>query len=256
MISKKKPNDWRDLQNMVSQILIECGLRVEIEKKITSIRGKIEVDVFAEETVHNRPYTILCECKYWKSKIPQTIIHGFRTVVSDTGANIGYIISSAGFQKGSFESSSKTNIKLLTWEQFQEEYKETWIKNYFIPTITNKLDPLFTYTEPLGPAWYPSLTDNEKRSFLALDDKYESFGITMFMLSSWGPMAFYGDRYIDLPLIGHLERNSRTDIKSFKIPKDILEETGYREFLDKVLSYGEMAISEYRSLRDAALSRG
>jgi hypothetical protein len=47
------------------------------------------------QAVQGRRYTTLCECKYWRSAVPQAVIHGFRTVVGDIGANKGYAIAVA-----------------------------------------------------------------------------------------------------------------------------------------------------------------
>lgn len=70
MLSKREPATWQELQEMVAQVLIECGFATEVEKKIQSVRGEVEIDVYAEEKVFNRLNIILFECKYWKSKIP------------------------------------------------------------------------------------------------------------------------------------------------------------------------------------------
>jgi len=31
-----------------------------------------------------------------------------------------------GFQSGSFSAAELTNVELVTWEQFQEQFEETW----------------------------------------------------------------------------------------------------------------------------------
>ena len=108
MITIEVPKTWQDLQRETARILEECGFTVEIEKKIQTVRGEVEIDVYAEEEVKGRKYTILVECKHWKSRVPQSVIHGFRTVVSDIGANVGYIVSLTGFQSGSFSASEMT----------------------------------------------------------------------------------------------------------------------------------------------------
>ena len=84
----------------------------------------------------------------------QQIIHGFRTVVADVGAHKGYIISSNGFQSGSFSAADLTNIELVTWDEFQEAFEPTWLDRYFVPTITEELDPLMSYAEPFAPKWF------------------------------------------------------------------------------------------------------
>ena len=119
MIICDKPNSWKDLQDKVAKILTQCNFNVEIEKKFESIRSNIEIDVFAIENVDERKYQIICECKYWNTNIPQLYIHALRTVVSDLGVNIAYIISTSSFQIGSHKSAELTNVELLTWDEFQ-----------------------------------------------------------------------------------------------------------------------------------------
>jgi hypothetical protein len=49
-----------------------------------------------------------------------------------------------------------------------------------------------------------------------------------------------------LPL-SHLLKNPNV---TAGIPDDILNEVGYRELLDKLITYGTTAITEFRTLRD------
>src|SRR6516162_241671 len=98
MITSRQPEGWQELQEAVGAVLRECGFTVEIEKKLDAARGTVEIDVYSEEVVNGRKYVILCECKHWNHRVPQSVIHGFRSVIADSGANLGYIVSSAGFQ--------------------------------------------------------------------------------------------------------------------------------------------------------------
>lgn len=74
-LTTSQPKDWKDLQNRVAEILKECNFNVEIEKKAETAREKVELDIFAEEKIKGRKYSIACECKYWQANIPQNIIH-------------------------------------------------------------------------------------------------------------------------------------------------------------------------------------
>ena len=110
----------------------------------------MEVDVYAED-LSSQPKTVyLCECKHWQSAVPQTVVHAFRTVVTDYGANWGFIISSAGFQSGAFEAAAKSNVRLLTWDEFQELFVDRWIENYMMPRLREEVEPLVDYTEPFN----------------------------------------------------------------------------------------------------------
>jgi len=53
-------------------------------------------------------------------------VHSFQSVVSNIGANLGYIISRNEFQSGAYEAASKTNIVLLTWNEFQALLFDSW----------------------------------------------------------------------------------------------------------------------------------
>ncbi|HTN07609.1 restriction endonuclease [Agriterribacter sp.] len=120
------PSDWKQLQTFTATILSECGFDTEIEKTIETVRGKVEVDVHAQRKAAFDS-KIICECKYWQSPVPQTVIHAFRTIINDSGASRGYIISKAGFQKGAYEAIVKSNVSILSWEEFQEKFKLEWL---------------------------------------------------------------------------------------------------------------------------------
>ena len=115
------PSDWRDLQEHVADIFHKCRFKVEVEKTIESARGKVEVDVYAEETIQGRRHIIMCECKHWKANISQTVVHAFRTVVADTAANVGFIITTSNYQPGAIAASVLTNIRLRDWRGFQKD---------------------------------------------------------------------------------------------------------------------------------------
>ncbi|WP_369857685.1 hypothetical protein [Candidatus Thalassolituus haligoni] len=44
----------------------QCGFNVELEKKIETVRGDVELDVYAEEVIKGRKYSIAVECKNWR----------------------------------------------------------------------------------------------------------------------------------------------------------------------------------------------
>lgn len=136
-ISSGIPETWEDLQRQVARILDGCGFSVEIEKKILTTRGTVEIDVYAEDNIQGRRNKILCECKFWKARVPQHVIHSFRTVMLDSGANKGYIIALEGFQSGSVAAAELTNIELVSWEEFQSAFQERWLDSH-MATLVNR----------------------------------------------------------------------------------------------------------------------
>lgn len=246
MITAKTPDDWKQLQIEVGRLLAECGFTVEIEKKVETVRGQVELDVYAQEEVKGRKYSIVCECKHWKSRIPQNVVHGFRTVVADMGANVGYIVSIAGFQEGAFKASELTNIELVTWEALQAKFELSWYDAYFSPQIAEKLDPLLSYAEPLAPAWWGKLSEEQQQAYLALKEKYDEFG---WLIMTFTPYHRFGRQrpMTPLPVIDHLPEDSSL---RQNVPESLLRQPAYREFLEEAVEFGSGVIAQFRAIRD------
>jgi len=245
MITTTAPTTWQELQKQAALILTECGFEVEIEKVVTLVRGKAEIDVYAEETVQGRTYKILCECKLWKSAVPQDVVHAFRTVTADVGANKGYIISQNGFQSGAYAAAGLTNLELVTWEQFQDAFEQSWLANYFSPYITKKLDPLLTFSEPFAPSWFPELPKQDKAEFLALKDENDLLGVFVMSLTIY-PRKLRSQEYPKLPLRSLPDPDGRFSTFS----AEIMDARGYRELLESLVRTGEGIIRQYRAIRD------
>jgi len=246
VITSDVPGTWQDLQDEAANILRECGFAVEVEKKLQTARGEVEVDVYAEETVKGRRYVILCECKHWASRVPQTVIHAFRTTVSDLGANVGYVISTSGFQAGAFAASELTNLQLTTWLEFQNAFEESWIQEHFIKRLAEQLDPFLTYTEPLLPTWFDALPSSEQDAFIALKDKHDPMGHLVMALSPY-VRAFRHEPLPALPLKDSL--HDKADSLR-RIPQDVVEATGYKQLFDLLIQHGTAAIADFRAIRD------
>ena len=179
MINDANPTSWRDLQNQVSFILTETGVQSEVEKKVVNVRGKAEIDVWAHDAKSVPPQTYLIECKNWTDPVSQTIVHGFRTLVGDSGANWGAIVSKNGFQKGAHEAAEYTNVRLLTWSQFQEMFLEPWLTNFFGPQLHQFCDPLVEYIEPVNQRIFrkaDSLEPEQRKEFARLRDEHQALG--------------------------------------------------------------------------------
>jgi len=245
MITKYTPDTWQSLQSNVGRILSECDFKVEVEKTVRTARGEVELDVYAEEIVKGRKYSIACECKHWKNRVPKTVIHSFRTVVAEIGANIGYIVSTKGFQSGSFSAAELTNLKLVTWPEFQTAFEESWYESYLTVQVDEKLDPLFEYAAPFVADWFPALPKPDKKAYMNLKSKYDLFGMIM---QSFGPYRklLRKEPVPTLPLIQRLTPDKILDT----IPREILEETAYREFLEAALRHGQNGIDKFEAIRN------
>ncbi|MCK5592410.1 MAG: restriction endonuclease, partial [Candidatus Pacebacteria bacterium] len=149
MIFNTEPQDWKELQKFVGQMFEECGFQTEITKSIDLVRGKKEIDVYAQDISSEYKPILLVECKFWNKAVNQGIIHSFRTVVADFGANLGFIVSKNGFQSGSYDAAKNTNVRLVSLKDLEKEYCSKW-KQGMVKKYVKYADELFPYWDPAG----------------------------------------------------------------------------------------------------------
>lgn len=227
MIHNPDPDEWRELQQGVCDILNDIGLAAETEKVLQTPRGQVEIDVFAVDTSSIERIRYLVECKNWSHPIPQTVIHSFTTVMHETGGNIGFIISKAGFQSGAMSYLQNTNILGLTYIDFQTRYFPLWWKNKFAVAIVAASGDLLQYVEPINSRrdrFLSAATVAQKQRYRELTEKYQPiiFASSMLDLS----------RYIQYRVT-----EPPTDLSTFLLK---LEEIGGSEFRFECTTYREL----------------
>ncbi|MBX3639419.1 MAG: restriction endonuclease [Nitrosomonas sp.] len=182
MIEAPYPSDWRVLQAGVCRLLTEVGLIAEIEKKLITPRGEVEVDVYAVDKNSVDQIRYLVECKNWNSAIPQSVVHSFTTIMHETGGNIGFIVSRKGFQAGAKQYLQNTNIVGVTYSELQQRYLARWWEKYFVPKIGSAVDTLIEYVEPINSKrerLIQELPEHKRKEVHRLQEKYTLFGMTM-----------------------------------------------------------------------------
>lgn len=240
------PTDWKDLQAKVAQLLLEVGYECEIEKDTQTVRETINIDVYATRKKATPQVEILCECKYWSNPVPKTIVHAFRTAVSDFGANLGIIVSKAGFQSGSYEAVKNTNILLLNWNEFQDYFKLEWIKSkQFL--VANKTKPLYDYVSAgflvFFKKEYNGMTIQERAVFDHLNRKYFDYAFNSSNLD-------YKDlstNEFDIGLLEMLIREMENERKATF--------TSYEEYYDFLIKKCDEGVQEFDTLFGEKLRR-
>jgi len=212
---------------------------LKIDKKITTVRGTVNIDVYAEDSSSQPTTTYLCECKYWKSNVPKTVVHGFRTVVQDYGANWGFIISSKGYQSGAYEAAQNTPVLLLTWDGFQKLFVDRWIQNYMLSRF-GVVYPLVEYTEPFNSRILRKemRLDKEKQQQLKqLREKYGSLGLLLLYL-----VSEFRKNSLDLPL-----RKNISNLKAIdpNLPDDLLDATCLSDLVDVCCRHAKEGITAF-----------
>lgn len=243
MITSLVPSTWQDLQSQVARILSECGFAVEVERLLRTARGKVNIDVYCEEKVQGRTFVFLCECKYWKAPVNQNVIHGFRTVMGDTGANKGYIISIQGFQSGSFSAADLTNVDLVTWEQFQELFEATWLRVHFAQQLKS-LEPIINAANTSTNIWLEGYPDSVKAEYSKLKNEYDPLGL----MAEWFIESLRWNE--PLPRLPIKEEFERHPPWVERLPTGFMTAKGYREILEIALLHGQKGNIKYKDFNE------
>jgi restriction system protein len=240
MIEGASPSNWQELQDITAKILSECGLKAQIEVEICLARGTVNVDVLATDPTATPPTTHICECKNWKRAVSKEVVHSFRTVVGDAGAHRGFIISSAGFQRGAYEAAKYSNVDLVDWQTFQELFAERWFRAFMAPALLQEGDALHEYTEPINSRIMrkaDALPTGSQDRFRQLRERYASPSSVLLMLWS----DFLGPPKVpSLPL-----RSSLTPTALADLPADILDALALRPVMGSVTQFYRQATAEF-----------
>jgi restriction system protein len=248
-IEDAPPATWQDLESTVARILRECGYEVAMQKHVELARGDVNVDVWADD--HTEPPNILAiECKHWSRPVSKDVVHGFRTVVGDSGANTGLLVSSAGFQKGAKEAAAYSNVRLLTWGEFQQMFALRWFRSFMSPTIAEETDALHEYTEPINSRVFrkaDALSDERRAAFVAMRDMYAPLMVINFALHPVVVDNKFSSTKAGLPTLPLRDvlqtPEGRASVEA--LPDDVLDTTALRPLMERLIRHSQSAIAEF-----------
>jgi restriction system protein len=248
-IDAEPPRTWQELENRVARILRECGYDVEVQKHVTLARGDVNIDAWADD--HSSPRNVIVvECKHWATPATKNVVHGFRTVVGDSGANTGLIVSSAGFQDGAVEAAAYSNVRLLDWKKFQEMFVERWFRQHMSPRVAKEGDALHQYTEPINSRIARKanqLPEDRREGLKALHERHFPLARTNF---AFHPVVL--DHVVpggesplpSLPLRSSAERPRGSELQGL-VPDDVLDATALRPLMNALIEHTRLATAEF-----------
>jgi hypothetical protein len=241
------PKDWKELQALVALLFSGMGCTAEVEKSVPAARGAVELDVFATDSASGHKITYVCECKLWSKPVSQHVVHSFRTVVADIGADIGIIISANGFQRGAVAAAELTNIRLLTWEGFQQTFENRWTEAKIGDVDAHaarvlacgKKMPALPNTALKRPEYLKDLIQSQDE-FQVIGDWY----VRRDSLRSWVPGKWETSPFGSLPSRhDFFEATLQSMIGLADRAEAILQKWTEHSFTDKELLGGPMALS-------------
>lgn len=167
-----------------------------MEVKLKTPRGSVTVDVHAIDGRSVDKIKYIFECKNWNTTVPQSVVHSFVTVMQETGANIGVIVSRYGLQSGALEYTTNTNIKGMTYEELQHRYLDVWWRKYFCVAVRSAADAVTQYVEPINTCrerFLKELSLDSQMLHRQLQERYADFGMLMWLTCIDYQLPSHGD---------------------------------------------------------------
>lgn len=115
---------WFDFQEKIKDYFLSIGANAETNQRIEGVRTCHDVDIYVQTRFLGENMTWIVEAKHWNSRVSKLHVLALRTIVDDIGADRGFIVSSAGFQKGAIEAADKTSVRLKTFEELMKDTGE------------------------------------------------------------------------------------------------------------------------------------
>lgn len=88
-IFDRAPESWQDLQSYGAQVFSEIGCEVDTDRTKELPRGSVDLDVVIRDTTTVPHSLYVCECKHWTRRVPKSVVHSFRTAVTELGPTEG-----------------------------------------------------------------------------------------------------------------------------------------------------------------------
>lgn len=251
-IEEAPPSGWKDLEVVVARVLKECGYEVDEQKRVQLARGDVNVDVWADDRAEP-PNILAIECKHWNRPVSKDVVHGFRTVVGDSGANTGLLVSSAGFQSGAHEAAAYSNVRLMTWDDFQRMFALRWFKSFMSPTIAEKTSALHEYTEPINTRVSrkaDALPPDSRASFVALRAKclpLMAINSVLHPLMTDNKFSSIKTKMPTLPLRDLFQKDEDRSLLS-ALPDDLLDASALRPLMERLIWHSQSAVAEFDAI--------
>ena len=143
------PTSWQELERFVAQFFREMGCETSVGRTVSLPRGSVKVDVLVEDPIISPAARYVIECKYWRRRVPKEVVHAFRTVTNEIGADRGFLVATGGFQVGAKEAAVSTNVQLVTWAQLQTLYFDRWLATTTAPfhAMSRRIAVMLAYPE-------------------------------------------------------------------------------------------------------------
>lgn len=120
MKSVPRPS-WSEYQALAAAAFADMGCSVAIDGALRGARAVHRVDVLVRFSKWGINHLWIVECKHQKRRVTKSAVETLKSIVLDTGADRGLLLSEAGFQPAALAAATKTSLSLLTLAELRSQ---------------------------------------------------------------------------------------------------------------------------------------
>lgn len=111
--------EWHQYQSQAAAIFAALGCSVSVDAKVKGARAVHRIDVLVQFARWGLPQIWVVECKHQRRRVTKSAVEALKSIMLDTGAEKGFVLSEIGFQPAAVAAASLTNVSLLSLSKLE-----------------------------------------------------------------------------------------------------------------------------------------
>ncbi|PYJ76120.1 MAG: hypothetical protein DME69_13660 [Verrucomicrobia bacterium] len=116
--------DWKQYQEEAAALFRSLGFKAEVNHVVEGVRSKHVIDVYVTFDRWGLRHTWIVECKRHARPITKADVETLKSIASEIGASLAFLLSESGFQSGAFDAARKTNVVLSSLEELRTKSRD------------------------------------------------------------------------------------------------------------------------------------
>lgn len=119
-IMQRSALNWQEYQALAAASFEAMDCSVAVDARLQGARSAHDTDVVVRFTRWGINQLWIVECKHQQRKVTKSAVETLKSIVSDVGADKGFLLSESGFQPAARAAADKTSLSLLTLKELQD----------------------------------------------------------------------------------------------------------------------------------------
>src|SRR3989454_11774960 len=154
--------DWKQYQEEAAALFRSLGFKAEGNHVVEGVRSKHVIDVYVTFGRWGIRHTWIVECKRHARAITKADVETLKSIASEIGASLAFLLSESGFQSGALNAARKTNVVLSSLEELRTKSSDDVMREALIAlenrglALQDKMFREFTCDIKEGPGYVSS----------------------------------------------------------------------------------------------------